>query len=171
MRNSRVHSKVTRQNCARVRQWMSVQGPYTRLSRVGTCQAWSGTEPVLGHPLYLSSHSWNISTLSFTSPLFAPSVLFMLLNSLADRVIFETQTRCVFSEIGNPFPGCHDVLCQSRTGFESRTSHDLKWDTIQTLWLRVQIGIKEYIVNYRLLDALFFTYKLSICVLVGKVFA
>jgi hypothetical protein len=61
------------------------------------------------------------------------------------------------------------ILCQSRTGFETRTSHYLKWDTIRTLWLRVQIGIKEDSVNYRLLDTLFFTYKLSICVLVGKV--
>jgi hypothetical protein len=66
----------------------------------------------------------------------------------------------------SPYTG----LCQSRTGFESQTSHDLKWDTIRTLWLRVQISIKEDSVNYRLLDMLFFTYKLSICVLVGKVF-
>jgi hypothetical protein len=56
------------------------------------------------------------------------------------------------------------ILCQSRTGFESRTSHDLKWDTIRTLWLRVQIGIKEGSVNYRLLDTLFFTYINCLCI-------
>jgi hypothetical protein len=62
------------------------------------------------------------------------------------------------------------TLCQSRTGFESRTSHDLKWDTIRTLWLWVQISTKEDSDKYRLLDTLFFTYVLSIYVLGEKGF-
>jgi hypothetical protein len=37
-------------------------------------------------------------------------------------------------------------------------------ETIRTLWLRVQIGIKEDSVNYRLLDTLFFTYINCLCI-------
>jgi hypothetical protein len=67
--------------------------------------------------------------------------------------------------LGHDISCMHIKYCASpEQGSSPRTSHDMKWDTIRTLWLRVQIGIREDSVNYRLLDTLFFTYINYLCI-------